>query len=1129
MRESSVGAFARSARWFALAAVALLVGVGSLAAQSTGKLEGRIRDQAGAPIASAQVRIEGTAFGAVADSRGYYFINNVPAGSVDVVAQFVGYKPVKTTGVRISAGQTITQDFALEQQAVDIGEIEVTAAVNALVPRDAVTTKQNISGEYTEKLPVDRITNVIALQPGVVLNRNGGINIRGGRDDEAVTYIDGVPVSPGGRGNGFVGISGGTATVSTSSFEEASVTTGGSSAEFGNAQSGVIAIQTRGGGSKWSGNLGYENDEIGGLNHSRGFNRVQGGIGGPIMGGLTFYVSGDVEGAKADANGFDAQKVPLFLPAGVDTTVAVVKGNDTTLVDVSRFAMAQGECDAFKNAGAAGLASGDANAQAAIRGIRNNYGIDCTGARTPFTASSSYRAAGKLQYTFGAGNRVALSYLRSSGQDRDFGYAQVTNPQNSFANWNAQNVATLNWTQNLSKSADRALALDLYASYQWDRAIRGPLTRESEENTRDPFGGFMLKRMDFLFDFKTFPISGIDANFRTNSGRLSPYDIKNTDQYQVIDKYRNDPYGVTGFNESGGPVGRISLYKEDRAVGKGNLDWQIDRYNRLKLGGEYTKYYIQNYSSGLTTQAFSDAYHEKPNRWSGFLEDRLDLGDVVLVGGLRYDYYKSGASRPYFFSDTTGALAWFPRLSSGGGFDPSDPTKPAAGCARGGPVSSACVNQYAGLVADKSHHYLSPHIQVSFPVTERTNFRLSYAHQVQAPDFNLILGGINTDLSVTNTNHVYGSDLDFGRTITFEFGVRHSFNDDMVLDISAYNKDKLSDAAGRLVTYLDPQRNSNADIRVITNADFGNTRGVDIRFDRRIGELFNGSIAYTFQQAKNTGSDPFTYINVGSRVLNAIAGGNQPPPQAALTTNQDRPHNLSGQLALNFPNNWKSGTAAGKVLENVGVFAVFRFSSGLAFTRCPPTTPEDNAVFAGAAGTGGTCNQGNSFSDFNGARLPMQKLFDLRVTKGFGIGGLDFTAYSEIRNLFNFKNINTVFSQTNDVVNNAERDKTRLGNLQEFANEAKANGVYGADNSIDLTFGGAGVAGCGSWTAGGDNATPNCVYLIRAEQRYGNGDGVFDQTEQVRASDARYYAGGRGLNSFTNSPRSIRLGLEVNF
>src|SRR5690606_39700835 len=60
----------------------------------------------------------------------------------------------------------------------------------------------------------------------------------------------------------------------------------------------------------------------------------------------------------------------------------------------------------------------------------------------------------------------------------------------------------------------------------------------------------------------------------------------------------------------------------------------------------------------------------------------------------------------------------------------------------------------------------------------------------------------------------WGSDLDFGKTITFEFGIRHSFNEDMVLDISAYNKDNLSNAAGRLVSLYDPSLNRNVDIRL---------------------------------------------------------------------------------------------------------------------------------------------------------------------------------------------------------------------------------------------------------------------------------------------------------------------------
>ena len=82
MKQSRVSAFGRAARQCALAAVVLLLGAGTLLAQTTGKIEGRVRDQAGAPIANAQVLIGGTAFNALTNPQGYYFINNVPAGMV---------------------------------------------------------------------------------------------------------------------------------------------------------------------------------------------------------------------------------------------------------------------------------------------------------------------------------------------------------------------------------------------------------------------------------------------------------------------------------------------------------------------------------------------------------------------------------------------------------------------------------------------------------------------------------------------------------------------------------------------------------------------------------------------------------------------------------------------------------------------------------------------------------------------------------------------------------------------------------------------------------------------------------------------------------------------------------------
>jgi hypothetical protein len=70
MKQSCVSAFARVARFCALVAVALGFGAGMLHAQATGKIEGRVRDQAGAPINNAQITLAGTAYSALTNAQG---------------------------------------------------------------------------------------------------------------------------------------------------------------------------------------------------------------------------------------------------------------------------------------------------------------------------------------------------------------------------------------------------------------------------------------------------------------------------------------------------------------------------------------------------------------------------------------------------------------------------------------------------------------------------------------------------------------------------------------------------------------------------------------------------------------------------------------------------------------------------------------------------------------------------------------------------------------------------------------------------------------------------------------------------------------------------------------------------
>src|SRR5690349_5050989 len=191
MKHCRVSAFVRVARVIAYAAVALGLGAGSLLAQaSTGKVEGRVRDQAGAPIANAQVFVVGTAFNALTNPQGYYFINNIPAGTVAIRSNFIGYKSTQVEGVKVLAGQTITVDVQLEQTAVQLQEITVVQETQPLVPRDEVTTKQRIDGQFADNLPVDRINDVPKHQPGATQANFGNLSIRGGRYNEAATYVD---------------------------------------------------------------------------------------------------------------------------------------------------------------------------------------------------------------------------------------------------------------------------------------------------------------------------------------------------------------------------------------------------------------------------------------------------------------------------------------------------------------------------------------------------------------------------------------------------------------------------------------------------------------------------------------------------------------------------------------------------------------------------------------------------------------------------------------------------------------------------------------------------------------------------------------------------------------------------
>jgi hypothetical protein len=338
----------------------------------------------------------------------------------------------------------------------------------------------------------------------------------------------------------------------------------------------------------------------------------------------------------------------------------------------------------------------------------------------------------------------------------------------------------------------------------------------------------------------------------------------------------------------------------------------------------------------------------------------------------------------------------------------------------------------------------------------------------------------------------------------------------MVLDISAYNKDKVSEITARVIPIWDPATSNSANLKLMTNQDFGNVRGVDVRLDRRVGSLFQGSLSYTYEQSKSTGSDPFQYLNTYARLTNNVTGSLAPPPEAALTTNDNRDHTIAGSLALNFPHGWHEGTALGSVFQDFGVFATFRFASGLAYTR-----------FAQAGtGTTGPNNLfglvGNPAEPLNASTTPWIKNVDLRLTRGFHMGQRDISVFADFRNLFNWTNIVGLFVETGDVVNSVYLTNQISPVLVTLANEAgplvkTVSGVTGVD-----------LSDCSKYEPTSSAGLPNCIMLRRAEARFGNGDEFFTTAEQTAAFTASYNVN-NGPYSFKGPGLNFRLGFELNF
>ncbi|MFB3910186.1 MAG: TonB-dependent receptor domain-containing protein [Candidatus Eisenbacteria bacterium] len=288
--------------WVKLALAWLLALFVASAAEAgtTGKLAGRVLDQAGAPVAGATVVILGEPLGAFSDSDGYFNILNIPAGTVNVNVSHVAYQTLTIRDVVISADETTRlDDIRMQSRTVALEEV-VVKAERPVVDVHLTSSRSSVDREQIESLPVQELQDVVNLQAGVVEG-----HIRGGRIGEVQYQVDGVSVN-----NPFNNES--TVKIDRSLLQEVQVISGVFDAEYGQAMSGVVNAVLRDGTDRFEWNAeaftgGYvfpgresarlTDDKI----RPTGIQSYQLNLSGPLPVPKTVYI---VSGRRALTDGF---------------------------------------------------------------------------------------------------------------------------------------------------------------------------------------------------------------------------------------------------------------------------------------------------------------------------------------------------------------------------------------------------------------------------------------------------------------------------------------------------------------------------------------------------------------------------------------------------------------------------------------------------------------------------------------------------------------------------------------------------------------------------------------------------------------------------------------------------------
>ena len=412
-------------------------------------------------------------------------------------------------------------------------------------------------------------------------------------------------------------------------------------------------------------------------------------------------------------------------------------------------------------------------------------------------------------------------------------------------------------------------------------------------------------------------------------------------------------------------------FKNNIFTAKFDLTNQISKNQELKTGFSYISHNLDMNRHSVNTGYSYYPYEKwnfKPIEFGAYFQDKIEYAGLIANLGLRYDLWDIKAAG---LKNIYNPFSIIQIKSSDGLY-------------------------YNTLNIDRGENiepsmYLSPSISLSHPIYDKAVIYYSYSSRVQPPAFSMLYTNFYDLFNLMNAE-ILSIDREPYKTTNYEIGAQWQISDKFALNLNAYD------------TYIRNYLNSSFSVKTIKGAPpiyylysstgYARSNGIEFSVEGIKTEVtdflkISGRLSYTYSHVKVpktlfnlTSSDitsfstsdtlarayqlPFEDIQNYSRFETEVTGGS-----STLSEGYNRKHRFNCIFSMDFP-------------YDISLVGIGTLLSGFYYIKryVDPRYPE---MYLGES--------------------PWTKRLDLHIEKSIKISGFRLSAFVDIKNLFDAKNI----------------------------------------------------------------------------------------------------------------------------